>query len=72
LRNLARVQVKMEREVKAFEVREVWRRYKEGGDQSARERLVVAYSSLAKFVVGRTGARLPPHVAAEIRGLKRP
>ena len=52
----------MEREVKAFELRELWRRYKEGGDQNARERLVVAYSPLAKFVAGRTGARLPSHV----------
>lgn len=49
-------------EVKAFELRELWRRYKEGGDQSAREGLVVAYSPLVKFVAGRTGARLPSHV----------
>src|SRR5215813_11180090 len=52
----------MEAEVKAFELRELWRRYKEGGDDSARERLVVAYSPLVKFVAGRTGARLPSHV----------
>jgi RNA polymerase sigma factor FliA len=52
----------METEVKAFELRELWRRYKEGGDQSARERLVVAYSPLVKFVAGRAGARLPSHV----------
>jgi RNA polymerase sigma factor FliA len=52
----------MEAEVKAFELRELWRRYKEGGDQSARERLVVAYAPLVKFVAGRTGARLPSHV----------
>jgi RNA polymerase sigma factor FliA len=52
----------MEAEVKAFELRELWRRYKEGGDASARERLVVAYSPLVKFVAGRTGARLPSHV----------
>ena len=52
----------MEAEVKAFELRELWRRYKEGGDQSAREGLVVAYSPLVKFVAGRTGARLPSHV----------
>src|SRR6476661_1347994 len=52
----------MEAEVKAFELRELWRRYKEGGDNSARERLVVAYSPLVKFVAGRTGARLPSHV----------
>jgi RNA polymerase sigma factor for flagellar operon FliA len=52
----------MEAEVKAFELRELWRRYKEGGDTTARERLVVAYSPLVKFVAGRTGARLPSHV----------
>jgi RNA polymerase sigma factor FliA len=51
-----------EAEVKSFELRELWRRYKEGGDASARERLVVAYSPLVKFVAGRTGARLPSHV----------
>jgi RNA polymerase sigma factor for flagellar operon FliA len=43
----------MEAEVKAFELRELWRRYKEGGDDRARERLVVAYSPLVKFVAGR-------------------
>ena len=52
----------MEAEVKAFELKELWRRYKEGGDERARERLVVAYSPLVKFVAGRTGARLPSHV----------
>jgi RNA polymerase sigma factor FliA len=48
--------------VKAFELRELWRRYKEAGDAGARERLVVAYSPLVKFVAGRIGARLPSHV----------
>jgi RNA polymerase sigma factor for flagellar operon FliA len=52
----------VETDVKAFELKELWRRYKEGGDDSARERLVVAYSPLVKFVAGRTGARLPSHV----------
>ncbi|MSO40638.1 MAG: RNA polymerase sigma factor WhiG [Solirubrobacterales bacterium] len=52
----------MEADVKAFEIRELWRRYKEQDDQSARERLVVAYAPLVKFVAGRTGARLPQHV----------
>src|SRR3954453_14376972 len=50
----------MEAEVKAFELRELWRRYKEGGDAGARERLVVAYSPLVKFVAGRTRARVAP------------
>ena len=52
----------METNVKAIELRELWRRYKSEGDQRARERLVVAYSPLVKYVAGRMGAGLPPHV----------
>jgi RNA polymerase sigma factor for flagellar operon FliA len=52
----------MEAQVKEFELRELWRRYKTADDAAARERLVVAYSPLVKFVAGRTGARLPSHV----------
>ena len=43
----------METNVKAVELRELWRRYKEQGDERARERLVVAYSPLVKFIAGR-------------------
>jgi RNA polymerase sigma factor FliA len=52
----------METNVKAIELRELWRRYKSDGDHRARERLVVAYSPLVKYVAGRTAAGLPPHV----------
>jgi RNA polymerase sigma factor for flagellar operon FliA len=52
----------METGVKEVELRDLWRRYKEEGDASARERLVVAYSPLVKFVAGRLGAGLPSHV----------
>ncbi|MGN6371840.1 MAG: RNA polymerase sigma factor WhiG [Solirubrobacteraceae bacterium] len=52
----------METNVKAIELRELWRRYKSEGDDRARERLVVAYSPLVKYVAGRTAAGLPPHV----------
>jgi RNA polymerase sigma factor for flagellar operon FliA len=52
----------METGVKEVELRDLWRRYKEEGDQSARERLVVAYSPMVKFVAGRLGAGLPSHV----------
>ena len=55
-------QTRMETNVKAIELRELWRRYKTEGDQRARERLVVAYSPLVKYVAGRTAAGLPPHV----------
>jgi RNA polymerase sigma factor for flagellar operon FliA len=48
--------------VKPIELRELWRRYKSDGDNKVRERLVVAYSPLVKYVAGRTAAGLPPHV----------
>ncbi len=40
----------------------MWQRYKSDGDQHARERLVVAYSPLVKYVAGRMASGLPPHV----------
>ena len=52
----------METGVKEVELRDLWRRYKDGGEESARERLVVAYSPMVKFVAGRLGAGLPSHV----------
>jgi RNA polymerase sigma factor FliA len=52
----------METGVKEIELRELWRRYKGEGDMGARERLVVAYSPMVKFVAGRLGAGLPSHV----------
>ena len=52
----------METNVKAVELKELWRRCKEEGDERARERLVVAYSPLVKYVAGRMAAGLPSHV----------
>jgi RNA polymerase sigma factor for flagellar operon FliA len=52
----------LETNVKTVELRDLWRRYKSDGDPRARERLVVAYSPLVKYVAGRTAAGLPPHV----------
>jgi RNA polymerase sigma factor for flagellar operon FliA len=52
----------METNVKAVELRELWRRYKAEGDEKARERLVVAYSPLVKFIAGRMASGLPSHV----------
>ncbi|HWI22541.1 MAG TPA: RNA polymerase sigma factor WhiG [Baekduia sp.] len=53
---------RMDSNVKAFELKDLWRRYKVDGDARARERLVVAYSPLVKYVSGRMGAGLPNHV----------
>jgi RNA polymerase sigma factor for flagellar operon FliA len=52
----------METNVKAIELQDLWRRYKSSGDERARERLVVAYSPLVKYVAGRMGSGLPAHV----------
>src|SRR5918992_4678108 len=52
----------METNVKAVELRELWRRCKLDGDERARERLVVAYSPLVKYVAGRMASGLPSHV----------
>ena len=52
----------METNVKAIELRDLWRRYKDSGDPAARERLVLAYSPLVKYVAGRMSSGLPAHV----------
>jgi len=52
----------METKVKAVELKELWRRCKVDGDERARERLVVAYSPLVKYVAGRMASGLPSHV----------
>ena len=52
----------MDTNVKAIELKDLWKRYKNSGDERARERLVVAYSPLVKYVAGRIGTSLPGHV----------
>lgn len=44
------------------ELRDLWRRYKQEGDTAARERLVLAYSPLVKYVAGKIGSGLPSYV----------
>ena len=53
---------KLETGVKAIELKDLWRRYKADGDETARERLVLAYSPLVKYVAGRMASGLPSHV----------
>ena len=52
----------METNLKAIELKDLWRRYKEEGEEKARERLVLAYSPLVKYVAGRMSSGLPAHV----------
>jgi RNA polymerase sigma factor for flagellar operon FliA len=52
----------LESNVKAIELQDLWRRLTTTGDERARERLVVAYSPLVKYVAGRMSSGLPAHV----------
>jgi RNA polymerase sigma factor for flagellar operon FliA len=40
----------------------LWREYKDSGDQALRERLILHYSPLVKYVAGRVGVGLPPNI----------
>src|SRR5213596_1372841 len=44
------------------DMKDVWSNYKKTGDEKARERLVLAYSPLVKFVAGRMSSGLPAHI----------
>jgi RNA polymerase sigma factor FliA len=41
---------------------EAWRRYKRTGDHNARNKLILAYSPIVKYVAGRMASRMPAHV----------
>jgi RNA polymerase sigma factor for flagellar operon FliA len=43
-------------------LRELWLEFKETGDKSLRERLILHYSPLVKYVAGRVGVGLPPNI----------
>jgi RNA polymerase sigma factor for flagellar operon FliA len=52
----------LETNVKAIELKDLWRKFKSSGSDRAREQLVVAYSPLVKYVAGRMSSGLPAHV----------
>jgi RNA polymerase sigma factor for flagellar operon FliA len=43
-------------------LRALWERFKSTGDSSTRERLILHYSPLVKYVAGRVGVGLPPNI----------
>jgi RNA polymerase sigma factor for flagellar operon FliA len=43
----------------------LWRAFRASGDQSIRDRLIVTYAPLVKYVAGRLGSGLPAHVDDE-------
>ena len=40
----------------------LWRQYRRTGDQALRDRLILTYAPLVKYVAGRLGSGLPAHV----------
>ena len=46
----------------ADETYNLWQEYRSTGDQHVRDRLILTYAPLVKFVAGRVGASLPAHV----------
>jgi RNA polymerase sigma factor FliA len=52
----------MDTRVKQADLKETWARYKKDGDEKAREKLVLQYSPLVKFVAGRMSSGLPAHI----------
>lgn len=44
------------------ELRMLWRRFKTYNDQNARDRLILTYAPLVKYVAGRMNSALPSHV----------
>src|ERR1700709_1810985 len=43
-------------------IAELWAEYKSSNDQRLRERLILHYSPLVKYVAGRVGVGLPPNI----------
>jgi len=43
-------------------LKQLWIDFKESGDQQLRERLIIHYSPLVKYVAGRVGVGLPPNI----------
>ena len=46
----------------ADDIKSLWRDFKSTGDRALRDRLILTYAPLVKFVAGRLGSGLPAHV----------
>jgi RNA polymerase sigma factor for flagellar operon FliA len=46
----------------AQDTQSLWRYYRRTGDQAVRDRLILTYAPLVKYVAGRLGSGLPAHV----------
>jgi RNA polymerase sigma factor FliA len=46
----------------AEDILQLWRTFKRTGDKAVRDRLILTYAPLVKYVAGRVGSGLPAHV----------
>ena len=46
----------------AEDTQALWREYRRSKDQHLRDRLILSYAPLVKYVAGRLGSGLPAHV----------
>jgi RNA polymerase sigma factor for flagellar operon FliA len=44
------------------DLKQLWREYRRTKDKAIRDRLILTYAPLVKFVAGRLGSGLPAHV----------
>jgi RNA polymerase sigma factor for flagellar operon FliA len=44
------------------DIKSLWREFRKSGDRAVRDRLILTYGPLVKFVAGRLGSGLPAHV----------
>jgi RNA polymerase sigma factor for flagellar operon FliA len=44
------------------QLEELWKEFKAGGESAVRERLILHYAPLVKYVAGRVGVGLPPNI----------
>jgi RNA polymerase sigma factor for flagellar operon FliA len=49
----------------ALDTPALWREFKRTGDRALRDRLIITYAPLVKYVAGRVGSGLPAHVEEE-------
>src|SRR4051794_32642367 len=54
--------VKPDKDAIEAAIAELWREFKDTADPRLRERLILHYSPLVKYVAGRVGVGLPPNI----------
>src|SRR3978361_1887030 len=59
---LVRIESARMAEAKPSELQDIWRRYKSSGGQDLRDRLILTYAPLVKYVAGRLGTGPPAPV----------